>query len=78
MRAAAAMQNAGVVVLGVVGERAAVDRLVTGLCQVGDDRLLEFVAGVVAAKVDAHAGHCGRPIQREMLNRIGVPRYDCV
>ena len=49
-----------VVVLGVVDEGAAVDRLVAGLAQVLDDRLLEFESGVVRAEVDAHGGHSGR------------------
>ena len=46
-----------VVVLGVVGVRTAVDGLVAALLQVLDDRLLEFVSGVVRAEVDAHGGH---------------------
>jgi hypothetical protein len=43
-----------VVVLGVIVESAAIDRLVAALAKVLDDGLLEFVAGVIAAEVDAH------------------------
>ena len=57
-----------VVIVGVVGESPTVDRLVAGLRQVGDDRLLEFVTGVVGAEVNAHGRH---------FNRIGVPRCGC-
>ena len=46
-----------VVVLGVVGEGAAVDRLVAAGLEVLDDGLLEFVSGMVRAEVDAHGGH---------------------
>ena len=46
-----------VVVVGVVGVRAAVDRLVPGVFQVVDDGLLEFESGVVTAEVDTHGGH---------------------
>ena len=46
-----------VVVLGVVGVGTAVDGLVAAGLQVLDDRLLEFVSGVVGAEVDAHGGH---------------------
>ncbi|AGL27916.1 hypothetical protein J113_17125 [Mycobacterium tuberculosis CAS/NITR204] len=49
-----------VVVVGVVAQRAAVDRLVAGLLQVLDDPLLELISGVVGPQVDAHARHCAR------------------
>ena len=53
-----------VVVLGVVGEGTAVDRLVAAGFEVLDDGLLEFVSGVVRAEVDAHGGHPTFPSRR--------------
>lgn len=50
-----------VVVLGVVAEGPAVDRLMAGLLQVLDDRFFEFVTGMVAAEVDAHGAILSEP-----------------
>src|SRR5262249_61510180 len=46
-----------VVVVGVVAEGTAIDRLVSGLLEVLDDLLFELVSGVVRTEVDAHARH---------------------
>jgi hypothetical protein len=44
----------GVVILRVIAGRSAVDRLVAGLAEPGDDGRLELEAGVVRAEVYAH------------------------
>ncbi|BBY30852.1 hypothetical protein GCM10023114_28650 [Mycolicibacterium sediminis] len=51
-----------VVVLGVVGEGAAVDGVVAAGPEVLDDCLLEFESGVVGTEVDAHGRHDTWPL----------------
>ena len=50
-----------VIILGVVAERTAVDRLVSGRLKVLDDLLFELEAGMIGSQVDAHARHLSLP-----------------